>query len=217
MCALLRYFGYMWSFATIYTRDLRNGDLVSSLRDRRAPPDPQRSAGPQRLGARRLDRCRGSGRSWSSCPVCRPLHLSGRARVARVHPAARSLERARRARNRFSATGARDGTDRLVNLLAAGLICGLLWEFWNYWGGAKWIYNVPILPDDQDLRDAHPRIRRLSAVCRRVFRHVCRRPATVLARGRPADRGLTGDLRFGSLVVVCGVRVPGGTHKEQPS
>ena len=37
-------------------------------------------------------------------------------------------------------------TARLVNLLAAGLICGVLWEFWNYWGGAKWIYNVPILP-----------------------------------------------------------------------
>ena len=42
----------------------------------------------------------------------------------------------------------RDGqSGRLVNLVAAGLICGLLWELWNYWGGAKWIYNVPILPD----------------------------------------------------------------------
>jgi hypothetical protein len=36
---------------------------------------------------------------------------------------------------------------RLFNLLAAGLICGLLWEFWNYWAGAKWIYSVPILPE----------------------------------------------------------------------
>ena len=39
------------------------------------------------------------------------------------------------------------GPGRLVNLLIAGLICGLLWEFWNYWGGTKWIYNVPILPN----------------------------------------------------------------------
>jgi len=38
-------------------------------------------------------------------------------------------------------------TGRLVNLLVAGLVCGLLWEFWNYCGGAKWVYNVPILPD----------------------------------------------------------------------
>jgi hypothetical protein len=36
--------------------------------------------------------------------------------------------------------------NRLVNLLAAGLVCGVVWEFWNYWAHAKWIYNVPILP-----------------------------------------------------------------------
>jgi len=28
-------------------------------------------------------------------------------------------------------------------LLIAGLICGLLWEFWNYWALSKWIYTVP--------------------------------------------------------------------------
>lgn len=35
---------------------------------------------------------------------------------------------------------------RLVSLLAAGLLCGYLWEFWNYWAATKWIYTVPILP-----------------------------------------------------------------------
>jgi hypothetical protein len=28
-------------------------------------------------------------------------------------------------------------------LFASGAICGLLWEFWNYWAHAKWIYTVP--------------------------------------------------------------------------
>jgi hypothetical protein len=28
-------------------------------------------------------------------------------------------------------------------LLLSGLICGGLWEFWNYWATAKWIYTVP--------------------------------------------------------------------------
>lgn len=28
-------------------------------------------------------------------------------------------------------------------LLAAGLICGLLWEFWNFWTTSKWVYTVP--------------------------------------------------------------------------
>ena len=36
---------------------------------------------------------------------------------------------------------------RTLALLAGGAACGLLWEFWNYWAGAKWIYAVPILGD----------------------------------------------------------------------
>ena len=35
--------------------------------------------------------------------------------------------------------------DRLINLLTAGFICGGLWEFWNFWARAKWIYTVPIV------------------------------------------------------------------------
>jgi hypothetical protein len=34
---------------------------------------------------------------------------------------------------------------RLYNLLLSGLLCGVLWEFWNYWSRAKWHYAVPIL------------------------------------------------------------------------
>jgi hypothetical protein len=32
---------------------------------------------------------------------------------------------------------------RLCSLLASGLVCGVLWEFWNYWAIAKWTYTVP--------------------------------------------------------------------------
>ena len=32
---------------------------------------------------------------------------------------------------------------RLWLLLAGGALCGFLWEFWNFWAGAKWIYTVP--------------------------------------------------------------------------
>jgi hypothetical protein len=31
----------------------------------------------------------------------------------------------------------------LVSLLAGGLACGFLWEFWNYWALTKWTYTVP--------------------------------------------------------------------------
>lgn len=37
-----------------------------------------------------------------------------------------------------------DGNPRKIYLLLfAGLICGLLWEFWNFWSNSKWIYTVP--------------------------------------------------------------------------
>lgn len=32
---------------------------------------------------------------------------------------------------------------RVLSLLTAGIVCGLLWEFWNYWAITKWTYTVP--------------------------------------------------------------------------
>jgi hypothetical protein len=34
---------------------------------------------------------------------------------------------------------------RTLAAFAGGLICGLLWEFWNYWALAKWVYHLPFL------------------------------------------------------------------------
>ena len=31
----------------------------------------------------------------------------------------------------------------LARFLSAGLICGVLWEFWNFWAGSKWVYVIP--------------------------------------------------------------------------
>ena len=40
---------------------------------------------------------------------------------------------------------ARGDWRRLWSLLAGGLICGILWEYFNYWAIAKWTYTVPYL------------------------------------------------------------------------
>ena len=32
---------------------------------------------------------------------------------------------------------------RVWSLMLGGLLCGILWEFWNYWAGSKWLYTVP--------------------------------------------------------------------------
>src|SRR5258707_1041882 len=34
---------------------------------------------------------------------------------------------------------------RLWSLLASGLVCGVLWEFWNYCALSKWTYTVPYM------------------------------------------------------------------------
>jgi hypothetical protein len=38
----------------------------------------------------------------------------------------------------------RGDTGRLYAFLSSGLFCGILWEFWNYWADAKWLYIFPI-------------------------------------------------------------------------
>jgi hypothetical protein len=32
---------------------------------------------------------------------------------------------------------------RVWSLMLGGLICGLMWEFWNFWASSKWTYSVP--------------------------------------------------------------------------
>lgn len=38
----------------------------------------------------------------------------------------------------------RGNLNALLTLMVAGYICGLFWEFWNYWAHTKWIYTFPI-------------------------------------------------------------------------
>jgi hypothetical protein len=30
-----------------------------------------------------------------------------------------------------------------VSFILSGVVCGFLWEFWNYWALTKWIYHIP--------------------------------------------------------------------------
>ncbi len=45
----------------------------------------------------------------------------------------------------FSAQAEHGDYSLLLRLLIAGMICGLLWELWNFWAGSKWVYSVPKL------------------------------------------------------------------------
>lgn len=40
---------------------------------------------------------------------------------------------------------ARGDFSRFGELMIAGAICGVLWEFWNYWATTYWVYTFPML------------------------------------------------------------------------
>jgi hypothetical protein len=51
----------------------------------------------------------------------------------------------RRGRPSWLGALARGDASLVVALLGAGLLCGVLWEFWNYWALTRWTYTVPYL------------------------------------------------------------------------
>ena len=53
-----------------------------------------------------------------------------------------------------------------VRLLVAGLICGLVWESFNFLAGARWQYAIPYLNRAQNICHAPGRVFGLSPFCR---------------------------------------------------
>ena len=141
----LRYFGYVWSFATIWPGLFGTAALleVAGLGDgARHPPRPP-SAGLLRaamlVGAVFLvvpPLLPAAVRPWTFGFVWLGFVLL--------------LDPVNYHAGRPSFTGAWARGDRalLYRWLLAGLACGLLWEFWNYWAIARWQYvGVPVLPE----------------------------------------------------------------------
>ena len=141
---LVRYFGYAWAFATIWPAVFVTAELVGSLRDRRAPE--YRRVVPRRIPL--------GPAGWASVLAGTVLLL-----VPIVHPSAWLAApvwlgfvflldpiNARYGAESLRGDLQANHTGRLINLLVAGLICGVLWEFLNYWAHTKWIYSVPVPP-----------------------------------------------------------------------
>lgn len=140
----LRYFGFGWAFATISIAIFETAECVGILRgarreDEAAPTPPVIPLGVRgtisvALGAFMLLLPIVHPSDWLAAPVwlgfiflLDPLNAASGAESIRG-----DLREGHRG--------------RLKNLLASGFICGLLWEFWNYWAGSKWIYTVPVPP-----------------------------------------------------------------------
>ena len=140
----LRQFGYAWSFATIWPAIFEAADLIDVWRAGAAWPRDGPKI-PLRYRSRQPHIHDGRRRGHAALAAGLAIALPRCAGLARVHSAARSDQRVASARIRSSPTPRMPDYRRSINLILSGLLCGVLWEFWNYWAGAKWHYTVPIM------------------------------------------------------------------------
>jgi hypothetical protein len=148
--AALRSVGYAWAFATIWPAIFVGAELIAVARDGSGGSrGPGGVVGP---GQRELP----SGAATLSIAAGAAMLLSPFAVPSGVAPYMAApvwlgfiflLDpiNARLGAESLWADWRAGRRDRLINLTLSGLLCGVLWEFWNYWSRSKWIYSVPIM------------------------------------------------------------------------
>jgi hypothetical protein len=137
---LLRRVGYDWAFATIFPALFLTAAALRATVFKRARVRPWRPA-PGLLRA---------AVAVGAVSVVLPLALVSPWLVPLVWTGwALLLEplNYRRGRPSWLADLAAGDASRVAALLASGLVCGVLWEFWNYWALTRWTYTVPYPPD----------------------------------------------------------------------
>lgn len=138
---LVRNLGFFWAFATIFPGIFQTADLLEAFGAFERLKWPARKLPPAPLAASFL-----AGLACVAIPIVLPVSVAPytfglvwlgfifllepvnlRLGAASIY---RDLEQGRPA--------------RMWRLLTAGLVCGLLWEFWNYWATTKWVYIFPL-------------------------------------------------------------------------
>jgi hypothetical protein len=137
--------GYAWAFATITpglwqtAALLEAGGVFATARGRPAPPDPRRLGAATAVGAAFLvvpPLLPAPLRPWTFGFVWLGF-------VLLLDPL-----NYRAGRPSFAGAWAHGDRGVVYRWLLAGLACGFLWEFWNYWAIARWKYvGVPVFPD----------------------------------------------------------------------
>jgi len=134
----LRRLGYDWAFATIFpalflTAAVLRASVVRGVRVRPWRPSPSAQRVMIALGAAMVALPLVVVSSWlvpfvwtGFALLLEPLNL-------------------RAGRPSWLADLGRGDASRLLALLGAGAVCGVLWEFWNYWAATRWTYTVPYL------------------------------------------------------------------------
>ncbi|PYQ95684.1 MAG: hypothetical protein DMF97_16595 [Acidobacteria bacterium] len=162
--AVLRTFGYAWSFATIWPAIFEGAELIGVWRTGQAGWAGQ-AGGAGQVTAEPLLASQITHPAHPADPAHRGLAVStiGALMLASpflVAPAVARylaapvwlgfvllLDPINAVRGEESLQrGWRAGQfNRTINLVLSGFLCGGLWELWNYWAHAKWHYTVPIM------------------------------------------------------------------------
>ena len=136
----LRLFGYAWSFATISPAIFEGAELASLARRRAgraggaggdARPEPVEGRGWLSVAI---------GAAMLSVPFVVPTDVAPYVAAPVFLGFVFLLDPINKRLGEETLT-----RERTINLLLSGLLCGVLWEFWNHWSRAKWIYTVPIM------------------------------------------------------------------------
>jgi hypothetical protein len=146
----LRQFGYAWAFATIWPAIFLGAELVGVWRGTSPPARPAplalpaRPALPAPPALPALFMAAGAlmllwPLVWPSPYLAAPVWLGF---IFLLDPINQRL-----GAESLIGDWQSGRRDRLINLAWSGLLCGVLWEFWNYWARAKWHYTVPIMED----------------------------------------------------------------------
>ena len=131
--------GYGWSFATITPGIVETADLIESFRW-------FQSSTPVRFSARTQGAMMFFGALCLILPLVVPQPLAARLFVLVWVGFVFLLDPLNYRRGLPSLMGdfAEGRRGRFYSLLASGFVCGWLWEFWNYWAAAKWLYIFPM-------------------------------------------------------------------------
>ncbi len=145
---LARQVGYGWSFATIWPSILETATLLRAM-DWNLPPETKNRAGNPSLSRWKANTTVVTGILFLVVPLIVPAetgaYLFGAVWTGFVF----LLEplHLRAGRESLLRDLIERDTSRARALLWAGLICGILWEFWNHLATARWVYTFPILED----------------------------------------------------------------------
>jgi hypothetical protein len=137
----VRYFGYVWSFATITPGIFETADLVAVMKWFRRDSPPMRFSPVARVTMV------AAGAAMLLLPVILPARIGAYLFVLVWLGFIFLLDPINHSIGLPSLLGdfERGHRDRFYSLLASGWICGWLWECWNYNAIGKWHYIFPIL------------------------------------------------------------------------